>query len=74
MKKSPIASTGIITAKASDILGLTPIAITSANISINGQRTAVLIIIINAICTLLTSVVSLVTRPAVENLSTFAKE
>ena len=51
IKNRPIASTGMITAKAKDIRGLTFIAITSANTSISGQRTVVRMIIINAICT-----------------------
>ena len=47
----PMARMGIMIANASDILGLTVIAITSANTNISGQRTVVLMIIINAICT-----------------------
>ena len=46
----------------------------NALISIMGLRTAILIIIINAICTFVMSVVSLVTIDAVENLSILRKE
>ena len=49
-------------------------AITKANISIRGQRIAILISIINAFWTFVTSVVSLVTKDDVENLSMFSKE
>ena len=45
IKNKPIARAGMITANASDILGLMTIAITNAKISMKGQRTAVLIII-----------------------------
>ena len=49
-------------------------AIMMEKISIRGARTAVRMIIIYAICTLLTSVVIRVTREAEENLSMFSKE
>ena len=71
---SPIARIGIITANAIDIFGLVMIAIIRANTSIIGHRTAVRIIIMNAICTLETSVVIRVTRLDVENLSMLEKE
>lgn len=48
--------------------------ITSENISISGQRTAMRIIIIKENCTLFTSVVMRVTSDGVENLSIFSNE
>ena len=68
------ASSGTSTAKIIESLGDTVIVITTENMSINGARTAMRISIMNAFCTLLTSTVRRVTRPAVENLSIFAKE
>ncbi len=49
-------------------------AITKANIIIKGARTAILVSIINAFWTFVTSVVILVTRELVENLSILSKE
>ena len=49
-------------------------AIIIEKMNISGLRTAVLIIIINDICTFDTSVVSLVTSEAEENLSMFSNE
>ena len=46
----------------------------SAKISISGARTAIRIIIMNAICTLVISVVSRVTSDEVENRSIFSNE
>ena len=43
-------------------------------VSISGGRIAIRMIIINAFCTFVTSVVSLVTSPAVENLSILENE
>ncbi len=48
--------------------------IVMAKTSIRGERTAVRMIIIKAICTLVTSVVRRVTREEVENLSMFENE
>ena len=70
IKNSDTASTGIATAKMSDILAFIVIAIAVAKISIAGPRTKILITVINAICVFVTSVVSLVTSEAVEYLST----
>ena len=55
-------------------LALIDIAITTENISMNGLLTAILMIIWKAICTLLISVVSLVTILEVENWSMLSKE
>ena len=74
IRKSPIDKNGTITAKASAIVGLVMTAITNAKMTIKGARIAVRMIIIYASWTLLTSVVSLVTRLEVENLSTLEKE
>ena len=49
-------------------------AIIVAQTSIMGERKAIRMNIMNAFCTFVTSVVSLVVSEAVENLSTFAKE
>ena len=74
IRKRPIASTGEVQRKISAIFAFMEKAITMEKISINGARMAVLIIIIYAISTLVTSVVSLVTSEEVENLSMLAKE
>ena len=50
------------------------IAIISAPTIMTGARKAMRIIMLNAICTLFTSVVKRVTSEAVENLSTFENE
>ena len=49
-------------------------AATRENSSVSGARTAMRVIIWKEFCTLVTSVVRRVTRPAVENLSILAKE
>ena len=46
----------------------------SENTSVSGLRVATRVIIIKEFCTFVTSVLSLVTRLAVENLSMFEKE
>ena len=51
-----------------------PTAMNSANTRCTGARTHMRSIIWNAFCTLVTSVVIRVTRPAVENLSMLEKE
>ena len=61
------------TRKMTLIFGLTLTAITAAAIIMAGARTAIRVIIWKAFWTLVTSVVSLVTRPAVEYLSMLAK-
>ena len=69
----PIPRTGTTTTNADASQPPIMYAITTENMSISGLLTAVLITIINAICTLLTSVVRRVTRDADENLSIFSK-
>ena len=56
------------------IFGLITMHITNAMIIISGARTAMRIIIINAFCRFVTSVVIRVTSPAVEYLSILEKE
>lgn len=65
---------GITTRKTSASLGLMVKVSTHAQISMMGQRTAMRMIIIKAICTLVTSVVRRVMIPPVENLSMLEKE
>ena len=74
MSAIPTTRTGIAMRKTVASFALMDIAIINAKMNINGERTAILIIIINVFWTFVTSVVSLVTREAVENLSTLAKE
>ena len=70
----PTARTGITNKKITAILPPMINAMTKANTSISGQRIAIRTIIMYAICTLEISVVSLVTRDDVENLSILANE
>ena len=72
--KRPNPRIGTTTANIRDNFPPSFIDITNAKISINGHRTAILIIIIKANCTLFTSVVILVTRLEEENLSMFENE
>ena len=65
----PNAKTGIVTKNIAGKVGLIAKLIATEKISINGLRIAVRINIINDICTLVTSVVSLVTRDEELNLS-----
>ena len=74
IRRSPVTKTGTTTtnikAKGPPITK----AMTMEKIIIKGARTAVRMIIINAICTLPTSVVSRVTRLDVEKWSMLEKE
>ena len=74
IKKMPTAKTGITTRKIMASWGLILKVSTQAQISMMGQRTATRMIIMNAICTLVTSVVRRVMIPPVENLSMLEKE
>ena len=65
---------GMITRKIRASLGLMRRVSTQAQISMMGDRTAMRMIIIKAIITLVTSVVSRVMMPLVENLSMLEKE
>ena len=71
---SATISTSITPRKIMDSRAWMDRAITSATRSVTGARVHTIIIIWKAICTLLTSVVRRVTRPAVENLSMLANE
>ena len=71
---SPNTSTGMMTAKVAESFPPITYAMTTEKMSISGLRTAVRMSIMYANCTLPTSVVSLVTREAEENLSMFSKE
>ena len=73
-KTRMLPSTGTSARKIHASVVLMVNAMTKENISMMGERTATRMIIINAICTLVTSVVIRVTRLDVENLSMFAKE
>ena len=68
------ASTAIATRKIVLRSGLITKHIITEIVSISGGRTAIRMIIWNAFCTFVTSVVIRVTRPAVENLSILEKE
>ena len=74
IRASPMASTTTATAKIELSDGLMVRHITTLMMSIIGGRTAMRMIIWNAFWILVTSVVIRVIRPAVENLSIFAKE
>ena len=65
---------GIANRKISDSLAFSEMAMITAMISMMGARTIIRIISMKVICVLFTSVVSLVTREAVVNLSMFANE
>ena len=65
---------GIIARKISDILRLMRNDMNTERIIISGVLTAILISIWKAICSCDTSLVSLVTRDELENLSTSSKE
>ena len=69
---SPSPSTGTTNRKMNAILPPITNAITNANISISGQRMAMRMIIMYAFWTLVTSVVSRVTRDEVEKRSMFS--
>ena len=71
---SPTVMNGTSAMNAVVSFGLILIVIMMEKISIRGLLRAVLIIIIYEFCTLVTSVVSLVTRLDDENLSIFEKE
>ena len=70
----PTASTGMTTTKVKASFPAMTKAMVTAKISISGQRMAVRMIIMYAICTLDTSVVSRVTSEEEEKRSIFAKE
>ena len=65
---------GVTTANIHAILPAMRNAMISAKISMNGARTAILVNIMNAFCTFVTSVVILVTSELVENLSMLSNE
>ena len=71
---SPAPSTGSTNRKIQAILPPIMKAMTKANTSMSGERIARRIIIMNANCTLVTSVVILVTREEVRKWSMFSKE
>ena len=74
MSTRPTPRMGITTRKISASRGLMRRVSTQAQISMMGDRTAMRMIIIKAIITLVTSVVSRVMMPLVENLSMLEKE
>ena len=74
IKYSPIPTNGIKSKKISDNFTLIERAAHREMININGVLTAILIITWNAFCTFVTSVVNLVIKLLVENLSIFEKE
>ena len=71
---STAASTGTSARNTHEMVTLTVKDMTSEKMSMNGQRIATRMIIMYAICTLVTSVVWRVTRDEVEKRSIFANE
>ena len=71
---STTASTAITPRKTMESFALMESAMTSATMSVTGARVNIMSIIWKAFCTLLTSVVMRVTRPAVEKRSMLANE
>ena len=74
IRKSPTARNGTTITNIVERLPPMIYAIMIEKISMNGQRIAILMIIMKAICTFPTSVVILVTRDEEENLSMLANE
>ena len=74
MKNNPTPRIGIDTKNTEESLASMLNAISSEAINITGPLINILIIIIYANCTLVTSVVNLVIKLDVENLSIFSNE
>ena len=74
IEKSPMPKANMATTKMRDMEGLKKMHMAMDTTSVIGALVAMMSAIWKAFCTLVTSVVILVTRPAVENLSMFLKE